>query len=448
MWNAAIVALLVLITMGGIREGLRLSLLREADEQLVEDSREVQLVFERMYPNENEVQAELNLKAITHTHRGLYIRIFDDRKQLRWTSRNAPNVLFPLRILDNIGRPFSYHEYRIMQFKPVKSKVPGWTIRVATSFAPLEAEVRRLTHLMIWVGCGAMVLALVGGYWLARRATRPIAEIIRTTNQLRPHKLIDRLPIRGTGDELDKLSITINGFLDRIAKYISESREFTANAAHELRSPLAAIQSAIEVTLESDRTLEEYKELACDILEQCNDLRTLVNQLLLLAETDVGIWQIPPEPFDLSLTVCRAVEMFQGVAETRNMKLIWDGEMGISIPGDQGRIRQVINNLVDNAMKFSADGTTVTISLSRDLAKQEAVFQVTDSGSGISESDHQHLFERFFRGDRARRRDTATKGSGLGLSICHGIVRAHRGTIEAANNECQGCTFKIGRAHV
>ncbi len=444
LWNMATFLAMILFTMWAVREGLRYTLRREADEQLMEDANEARLIFESLFPDDLEqIQAELNLKAITHTHRGFYARLYDANRTLRWASSNAPSQLFPERLLDIRDRPVSYQHFRLVNTTPRKAGLPRWTIRVATSFNTLENDVGRLTQSMIWVGGIILVIAPLGGYWLAGRATKPLADIIETTGRLHPDKLVERLPLRGTGDELDKLSRTINGFLDRIAKYINDSREFTANAAHELRSPLTAIQSSIEVSLNSDRTPEQYKELICDILDECSDLRILVNQLLLLAESDAGLLHIEKEPFDLRLVVERALDMFQGVAETRGIELTRDCPHPVLIHGDSGRLRQVINNLIDNAMKFSPNGTRVSIALRFDEASNEAVFSVSDQGSGIDDADKPHLFGRFFRGDKARQRDQPTKGTGLGLSICQAIVQAHRGTITVENNPASGCTFTV-----
>ncbi len=444
LWNMATFLAMILFTLWAVREGVRYTLRREADEQLIEDANEARLIFESLYPGDLEqFKAELNLKATTHTHRGFYARLYDENRMIIWTSSNAPAEIFPESLLVIQDKPVSYNQFRLINTVPRKPGIPKWTIRVATSFNPLENDVGRLTQSMIWVGAIVLVISPLGGYWLAGRATKPLADIIQTTGRLHPDKLVERLPLRGTRDELDKLSLTINGFLDRIAKYINDNREFTANAAHELRSPLAAIQSSIEVTLNSDRSPEQYKELIWDILDECSDLRVLVNQLLLLAESDAGLLHIEKEPFDLRQIVERAMDMFQGVAETRSIQLKLKSPQSVFVRGDSGRLRQVINNLIDNAMKFSPNGTEVTVGLDLDTENRQAVFTVSDHGSGIDPDDKPHLFERFFRGDKARQRDQPTKGTGLGLSICQAIVNAHRGTISVENNPTSGCTFTV-----
>src|SRR5258707_470872 len=161
------------------------------------------------------------------------------------------------------------------------------------------------------------------------------------------------MPLRGTRDELDRLSATINGFLDRIGTYLEQNREFTANAAHELRSPLAAIQNSLEVALNTDRPTDEYKELLGELLDECGGLRVLVNQLLLLAESDAGRLQVATEPVELDGIVRKAYDMFLGVAEAANVNLRIATLDRARVSGDAGRLRQVVNNLIDNAIKFT-----------------------------------------------------------------------------------------------
>ena len=167
-----------------------------------------------------------------------------------------------------------------MQYVLTKPALPRYTIRVGASLAIVEGDVATLSRLMVAAGVVILFVAPLSGYWLAGRATRPLAHIITTAARLRPSHMEERLPIRGTLDELDQLSATINRFLDLLGDYLERNREFVANAAHELRSPLAAVQSSVEVTLNSDRTVEEYQDLLAEIADQCGQLRVLVNQLL------------------------------------------------------------------------------------------------------------------------------------------------------------------------
>lgn len=443
LWNTAVVLLMVVVTLWGVREGLRLTLLHEADNQLKVDATEIRLTIEQLYPDQQRIHDELDRKAISHVNKSFFIRLYDSRNVLLWSSIDAPTAAVPIDPYLSEKRPVSVDEYRLVHVKLAKPGIPNWTIRVGSSYQPLEADVVQLTNLMLVVGAVVLLISPLGGYWLAGRATRPLAEIIDTTAQLHPSSLEQRLPLRGTRDELDRLSATINGFLDRIAKFVEQNREFTANAAHELRSPLAAIQSSLEVALNSDRTISEYKELLLEVLEECGELGVLVNQLLLLAESDAGHLHIGSEPIHLDEIVRKAFDMFQGVAETEGVDMQIVRLDSIRLEGDAGRLRQVVNNLLDNAIKFTRQGGKVEIELVLAPAGDRAIFSVRDTGLGISHEDLLHVFDRFYRGDRSRHRGKEGRGTGLGLSICESIIASHGGRIQIDSVINQGTTICV-----
>lgn len=443
MWNTAVVLVFVLVTLWGVREGLKFEFWKEADVQLLEDAGEIKETIERAGARLSAIEEELNRKATTHTHRGLHIRIFGEDGKLLFSSPNAPPSPLPLELFRHGMKPITAGQYRLIHFKLTKPGLPVWSVRVGTSFAPLEADIEQVTRLLLVVGSVTLLISPLGGYWLAGRATRPIAHIIDTTARLHPSSLEERLPLRGTRDELDRLSATINGFLDRIGRYLDQNREFTSNAAHELRSPLAAIQNSLEVALNADRSPEEYRELLGEILDECNGLRTLVNQLLLLAESDAGHMHVATEPVQLDLVVRKAYDMFLGVAEAASIDLRIVGLERCYVLGDTGRLRQVVNNLVDNAIKFTRPGGVVAIRLWSVPDDQTVRLSVRDTGSGIPPHDVPHIFNRFYRGDKVRLRDRPSRGTGLGLAICQSIVAAHDGRIEVESRVDHGTTMTV-----
>jgi heavy metal sensor kinase len=443
VWNTAVVLVFVLTTLWGVREGLRFVLWREADDLLGEDAREIERIIEESYPNLQKIKDELDRKATTHTHRGLHIRIFDETGAVEFTTPNAPAVPFPIGLFQYGMTPITAGHYRLVHLILDSPNLPRYKIRIGTSFKPLEEDIEQVTELLIVVGSVTLLISPVGGYWLAGRATRPIAHIIDTTARLHPSSLSERLPLRGTGDELDRLSATINGFLDRIGRYLEQNRDFTANAAHELRSPLAAIQNSLEVALNADRTTDEYKELLGEILDECGGLRVLVNQLLLLAENDAGTLHAATDSVELDGVVRKAYDMFLGVAEAADIDLKIRVLEPVRVAGDAGRLRQVVNNLIDNAIKFTRAGGTVEVRLGLAAADGTVRLSVSDTGSGIPPADVPHIFDRFYRGDKGRHRDRRTRGTGLGLAICQSIIAAHSGRIEVASAVNEGTTMTV-----
>jgi heavy metal sensor kinase len=314
---------------------------------------------------------------------------------------------------------------------------------VGASLEFLQADMARIDRLVASAAGAVLLVAPLCGYWLAGRAIRPLAQIIRTTERLRPAKLDERLPLRGTGDELDQLSHTVNRLLDRIGLYLEEKRDFLANAAHELRTPLAAIRSSVEVALSSDRSLEEYGELLNELIDECAALEVLVNQLLLLAETDADRLRVHADRVALNDVVEKSVEMFQGAAEYRGITLIAGPLPEATVEGNRHHLRQVLNNLLDNAIKFTNGGGQICVQLQRNATIQQVVLRVADTGTGISDADLPHVFERFFRGDRSRQREGATRGTGLGLSICQAVVQSHGGQITLESTAGKGTTVTV-----
>lgn len=446
-WNSLVFWCAIILVLTGVRLSMRLAMGHEADSQLLEDADELRLLIARVYPDEQQIFDEFRIKTQTHKHRDLFIQILDPQQQIKWQTQNAPpGIRIPplsggMRKINLDSEPWHLVHFSAADGNP---SLPNWTILVGATLHSVEVELERLTQTIFGVGLFAFLVTPLGGYWLASRATHPLAQIMDTTARLHPSNLDERLPLRGTRDELDRLSATINGFLDRIAGFLAKNREFTAHAAHELRSPLAAIQSSIEVALNSDRETEHYKEMLADILDECAGLTMLVNQLLILSETDAGSPGAQTQDVNLQRLVARSCEMFQGTAEVKGVRLDCRCPHAVFVKGDSQRLRQVVNNLVDNALKFTPPGKSVTVELLPPVGNEWVILKVIDEGVGIPPEELKHVFERFYTVDRARTRGGPNgRGSGLGLSICQSIVEAHHGRIELRSILGKGSQFEV-----
>ncbi len=442
-WNAAVVVLTAVATLVGLRQGVRYTLIHEMDQLLIEDVKEIRLAIRELnYPQSHELYEELDRKARGHVHHGWFVRLLDEQKNEIWASPNAPPKL-AIQIPPSDLTPITFNGYRVVQSRPGDSPSPAVTVRVGTSLNFLAGDMSRIDRLVAAAAGVVLLVAPLVGYWLAGRATRPLAQIISTTERLRPTKLDERLPLRHTGDELDQLSHTVNRLLDRIGLYLEEKRDFLANAAHELRTPLAAIRSSIEVALNSNRTLDEYEELLNELIDESSTLEVLVNQLLLLAETDADRLKIHNDLVPLDSIVERSVEMFQGVAEFRGIELRSSPLPPAAVEGNRHHLRQVLNNLLDNAIKFTPRSGRIFVSLQANAESRQVVLKVKDSGVGIAADDLPHVFERFYRGDKSRVREGESRGTGLGLSICQAVVHSHGGQISATSTPGQGTTMTV-----
>lgn len=443
-WNTAVVLLAVVLALFGVRDGLRVSLVRETDQLLLDEADEVGLAVKQLHPDLVAIEQQMDRTAVGHQELGWFLQLVDEQGETFFSSVNTPDAMLHLELPSSGPTVTALGQFRVAQRRLEGPDMPGFAVRVGTSIDFIERDVARLTRLLVPLGLVLTLLSPLGGYWLATRATSPLANVLTTARRLRPSNLGERLPLRGTGDELDQLSVTINRFLDRIATYVRQQREFVDNAAHELRSPLAAIQGSVDVALNSDRSVEEYKELLYSVIDECSELRLLVNHLLLLTESDNGTDEIGTETVAFDEVVGRSLEMFRGAAEERNIEL----DAGVLCPapvrGQAVRLRQVVNNLLENALKFTPTGGRVRVLLAR-AGDDNIALTIADSGIGLSAEDLPHIFERFYQADRARQRNaTSVRGHGLGLSICQAVVQAHGGTIEVKSVVGQGTTFRVG----
>lgn len=456
LWNIAAAVLTAFAILLAVREGVRYTLIHEMNQVLHEDLAEVRLYFESPGAQDaGKIREELNRKARGHDYHGWFAQFVDAAGRRTWATQNAPD-LPPLTQQQIDAETFDHGPYRLRAEKI--SGIPGTVaVCVGCNERFVTREMATIDSLAIKVGAAVLLIAPIGGFLLAGRTTRILAQLIQKTSKLRPSRLEERLPIRGGQDELDALAGTINGLLDRIAAYLQRKHDFLANAAHELRTPLAAIRSSVEVALDGQRSEKEYRELLDEVIDQCSALQVLVNQLLLLAESDVDPTNFPLEPVRLDEVVQRAIDMFQGVAESRCVQLQAAGIEPVTVAGNRQHLRQVLNNLLDNAIKFTADrhqtgepGQVVSeqsgriqVRLEHDDRQRKARLTITDNGAGIDPGGLALVFDRFYRGEKSRVRDGGPYGSGLGLSICQSIIAAHRGTIEVASQVNLGTTVTI-----
>jgi len=348
---------------------------------------------------------------------------------------------------------------------------------VVVLLAPLEAVDRELDQvrtILLTAGPIALLLSAGFGYWLARKALAPMDNLRRATDAItadhleawvarpelakgvvgqpqepRPSQaqgvppssgLEPRLPVHNPDDELGRLTRTINDMLARLARSFEEVRRFTADASHELRTPLTVLRTEVEVALGKQLSLADHQQLLGSILEELGRMSRLTDQLLTLSRRDAGVEHFTPGPVDLHALAADVVEAFRPLAETRGILLQLDAAGPIRVSGDEGRLRQVVINLLDNSLKNTLAGGRVTVQVGRNGATG---FAVADTGIGIPPEHLPHVFDRFYRVDRARSR--AEGGTGLGLSIAQSIVKAHGGTIEMTSTVGQGtiCTVTL-----
>lgn len=329
-------------------------------------------------------------------------------------------------------------EWRVL-LAPVKEKgqQPYWILVVR----PVEEAEGPLDRLLLFILIAipmTLVMAAGGGIFLARRALQPIDEIAAKARQISATDLSRRLDLPHGNDEVGHLVATLDEMLDRLDRAFQRQRQFTADASHELRTPLAVIRSEAEAALKRPHSPEEYRQALKVIRDQAIWMGNLVAKLLILARSNDQQEQLEREILNLADLVEGVTAEFQGMAEAKGLELVKVIKENVNIYGDQTRLTQLLANLLDNAIKYTPAGKVV-VSLER-LGKW-ALLVIKDTGVGIPPEHLPHIFERFYRVDKARSR--AEGGFGLGLSICEWIVRAHNGKIEVESSVGQGTTFKV-----
>jgi len=445
VWNTLVVLLIALVALLAVKVGARSALYREADAVLRGEVNEVAIALRDLYPNTDAVVDELRRKAAGHEERGWFTQLLTDEGRTLWKSDSCPPEVAAWPVArEKIENLVQVGAYRFARRRITDPGDEPFHVRIGMATAFLDDDIDMLTRLLLPVAGGLSLLTPLVGYWLAVRATKPVAEILRTAQHLKPTRLGDRLEVVGTQDELDRLSATINRLLDQVAGHVERQQRFVADAAHELRGPLAAMRSSLEVAISQDRSADAYRDTLADVLEQARQLSKLSNDLLLLAESGDETREPPRARVDLAAIARQGVAMFAGAAEERDVGLtLAPGPAALHVAGDATQIRQVLGNLLDNAIRFTPSGGGVTVSIGTDEDRHEAVLAVADTGCGIDEEHLDRVFDRFYKADASRTHGETARGGGLGLAICRSIVERHGGSIRVTSQPGRGTTFTV-----
>lgn len=312
-------------------------------------------------------------------------------------------------------------------------------VQVGESLERLTTTLRSITIALLVITPFVLLLSAFGGYWLAKRAFRPIHRLTRTAQDIKAGDLHRRVPVPGARDEVHDLALTLNGMIERLDLAFTQQRRFVADASHELRTPVTVIRSMTDVALTQPLTSEEYVAVLHDVNAESERLGQLINDLLALARADEGQIQLDCEPVRLDFLAFDVAATMEPLAVERGIELQVQTLEPATVLGDTARLIQVIMSLMDNAIIYTNAGGTVTLGVEVNDATARLV--VSDTGIGIALEDIAHIFERFYRADPARSR--AAGGSGLGLAIVDWVVRAHGGSIAVESQPGQGSTFTV-----
>lgn len=301
----------------------------------------------------------------------------------------------------------------------------------------IQKSLNTLTLTLVSVYFGLLVITGAGGFLLARKALSPIVQVSKQLKKISAENLKERVPDPKTGDEIEELSQTFNSLLDHLDEAFVRERQFIGDVAHELKTPVATLKGGIEVTMSKNRTNEEYKKAFDETLIDVNRLSSTIKNILDLAWIGAENANLGDKHFDLSEVLIELQEIAIKLASQKRIIVKGEIEPGIVVGGAEDKVSRAVLNSVDNAIKYTLTGGSVTMSLRK--KKGNALIEVKDTGIGIPDKELKHIFERFYRGSKA----TKTLGSGLGLAIAQGIIKAHRGNIEVTSKVGKGTSVLI-----
>jgi len=332
---------------------------------------------------------------------------------------------------------------RLLRFYSRRIDVNGkpYTVQVAAPLHEAFEALDRFRLLLLFAAPLLLVAASAGGYWLSTRALSPVDEISRAAQRISIENLADRLPVSQTGDQLQRLSETLNAMFSRLDAAVRRITQFTADASHELRAPVSLIRTTAEVAVQKeDRTAQEYFQALQEIVSESERTSQVVDSLMLLARADSGTETLECADIDACTIVREAAAQGERLARNHGLAFLLKlPKAPVPIEADSNALRRALLILIDNAVKYTPRGGSISIELQ--TSKGFAVVSVSDNGIGIAKTEIPHIFDRFWRADKARSREEG--GAGLGLSIAKWIIEMHRGTIDVGSELGTGSTFYV-----
>ncbi|MCX7983510.1 MAG: ATP-binding protein [Bacteroidetes bacterium] len=286
----------------------------------------------------------------------------------------------------------------------------------------------------------ALLISVIGGWFLASKSLKPVDELTKAAREITAQNLSRRLPVYDVDDEIGRLTAQFNDMIERLEASFNQVQQFSADASHELKTPLTIMRGEIEVALRNKRISSSTRELLQSLYDEVVRLSGIVESLMTLIKSDNGRLTLSIGKVNIESLLHELVEEAKTLASSKKIKVLYTVTSKPTVDGDNAKLKQLFLNILDNAIKYTPNGGTILVSV--DEEKGYAIVRVTDNGIGIPEKDKEKIFERFYRA-KTRKRGHDPEGSGLGLAIAKWIVEAHKGTIEVQSQEGKGSTFTV-----
>lgn len=394
----------------------------------------------------------MNLKPI-----GKFIQVLDESGRVGNKSENLKNIELPITInaLKNASRGIITFEtirsigntpLRIITYPAIDQNHPVKIIQVASSLEEVEDALNKLFIILIITVPMALIVAVLGGQFLANKALKPVDQITQTARLITSKNLNQRISPLKVKDEIGRLIDTFNDMISRLDQSFQKIKQFTQDVSHELKTPLTILKGEVEVGLLKDRSTVEYQRILKSNLEEINRMSQIIEDLLLLSKVDSGEIKLQKQEVNLNKIIYEVVSQMEILAKDKGLRIeIQNYQQDVILFGDSLKLRELFLNLISNSIKYTEQGGVIRITIKREaqngLKNRYAKIIVSDTGIGISKEDQPKIFDRFYRVDKARSREQG--GSGLGLSICKWIVEAHNGEIKVESELGKGSSFIV-----
>ena len=368
-----------------------------------------------------------------------YLVVWDADSREQMASPTAPPDVEPCPELPPTEGDRPFYQRNRGPFREVIVRGPADSqILVGRQVGREQNELMRLLWWLLGTGLGIITLGLTWAWFLSRRILTPVEQIGRTAERISASNLSERIDESRIKTELGRLAHVLNRMFERLQASFDRQARFTADASHELRTPTAVVLAQTELALAKQRSPEEYCEALAGCQRAAKRMESLVEGLLTLTRVDTGQLGLRRDPVDLRQVVENSVTLLKPLADQKQVELKCDLQV-VHVVGDAERLSQVVTNLLNNAITYNREGGKVGLCL---VASEDGnvTLTISDTGVGIAKDNLPHLYERFYRGDKAR---TSSGGIGLGLAICHEIVHSHGGTIEVKSMVEEGTTFIV-----
>lgn len=371
-----------------------------------------------------------------------YVEVWSDSATVFYTSPNlGDDTLFRYAAMPAAGGDTlqTVPQFRGYDIRLLVRRREGATFLVAMPTESVTEPLRELLRAFEWLGPVVIIVAIGMGSYLAKRSFSKINEVVETANMITADRLYDRIPAHDTKDEIGRIVTTFNEMISRLDASFRQMKQFSADASHELRTPLSVLRAQLETALNSSAGADELKGIAANCLDEAMRMSTIIDNLLLLARADAGQELVRHESVDLQKLVRETYDECILLASAKSITVALRENQPVTILGDEPRLRQMLLNLIDNAIKYNRMHGTIHLDLRRDTTFADIC--IADTGIGIPDNQVPRIFDRFYRVDKARSR--ALGSSGLGLSIAQWVVHAHGGTIEVSSTVNQGSEFRV-----